>query len=121
IVQGWLEVPDTLELPGVLRAIVPLMRRQRLAGLRRNVVDKFVALTLGPSLGRGGRLAGRSARLMPGFAPVAGSLDDLPKPAAGLGRIDAIGIDRRALHVVDFPAGKQGTLNVPPLALALRC
>ena len=32
--QRRLEVPDALELPGVLRAVVPLVRRERLAGFR---------------------------------------------------------------------------------------
>ena len=47
------------------------------------------------------------------------SLDDLAKPAAGLRRIDPIGICRRALHVVHLPAGKVGTADVPFVALAI--
>src|SRR5256886_11909584 len=39
-----LEVPDALELPGMLRAVVELVRGEWLAGLRRRVVDEFVAL-----------------------------------------------------------------------------
>ena len=38
------EMPDALEFPGMLRAVVPLMRGERLAGFRRSVVDELVAL-----------------------------------------------------------------------------
>ena len=83
-------MPDALEFPRVLRAVVPLVRRERLAGLRRRVVDELVALALGHAVGRGGRLAGRRAGLVPGFAAVVGALDDLPEPAAGLRGVDPI-------------------------------
>ncbi len=82
--QGWLKVPDTLELPGVLRAVVPLVRRQRLAGLGGCVVDELVALPHGHPLGSlGGSARGRSG-LLPSLAAIAGPLDDLSEPAAGL-------------------------------------
>src|SRR2546429_513914 len=42
-----LEMPHALELPGVLGAVVPLMRGERLARFRRHVVDELVALALG--------------------------------------------------------------------------
>src|SRR4029077_3355818 len=38
-----LEMPDSLELPGMLRAVVELMRGERLASLLRGVIDEFVA------------------------------------------------------------------------------
>ena len=38
-----LKMPHALELPRMLRAVVPLVRGQRLAGLRGGVVDKLVA------------------------------------------------------------------------------
>ena len=117
--QRRLEVPDALELPGVLRAVVPLVRRERLAGLGRGVVDELVALALGHAVGRGGRLAGRRARLVPGLAAVVGALDDLPEPAAGLRGVDAVRIDGRALQVVDLPAGEVRAADVPLLALAV--
>ena len=88
-----LQVPDALELPRVLRAVVPLVRRERLAGFRRRVVDELVALALGHAVGRRGRLAGRRARLVPRFAAVVGALNDLPEPAAGLRGVDAVRID----------------------------
>src|SRR5467141_265670 len=39
-----LEVPDALELPGMLGAVVPLVRGEGLAGVGRRVVHEFVAL-----------------------------------------------------------------------------
>ena len=42
--QRRFEMPDALELPGMLRAVVPLVRGERLAGLGRSVVDELVAL-----------------------------------------------------------------------------
>ena len=42
--KGGLDVPDSLELPGMLRAVVPLMRGERRGG---GVVNKFVALAFG--------------------------------------------------------------------------
>ena len=118
--QRRLEVPDALELPRVLRAVVPLVRGERLAGLGRRVVDELVALALGHAVRRRGRLAGRRARLVPRLAAVVGALDDLPEPAAGLRRVDPVRIDGRALEVVDLPAGEVRAADVPPLSLAVR-
>ncbi len=39
-------MPDAFEFPGTLRAVVVLVRRQRLAGFRGLVVEKHVALAL---------------------------------------------------------------------------
>src|SRR5262249_20565033 len=119
--QRRFDVPDALELPGVLRAVVPLVRRQRLARLRRTVVDELVAFALGEALGRRGRLAGGRARLGPGLAAVGGALNDLPEPVAALRCVDAVRVRGRTLHVVDFPAGEVGSANVPLLALAIGC
>src|SRR4029077_10618005 len=102
----------------MLGAVVPLVRGKRLAGFRGSIVRKLVALALG-LLGRLGGAPGRRARLMPCLAAVIGTLDDLAKPAAGLRRIDPIGICRRALHVVHLPAGKVRAADVPFVALAI--
>ena len=118
--QRRLQVPDALELPGVLRAVVPLVRRERLAGFRRRVVDELVALALGHAVRRRGRFAGRRPRLMPRLAAVVGALDDLPEPAARLRRVDPVGVDGRAFHVVNLPAPEEGAADVPLLALAVR-
>src|SRR5262249_10295075 len=96
-----LEMPDTLELPRALRPVVPLMRGQRLAGVGRGIVNELVALAFGHALRRFFHAA---AWRLPGFAAVAGALDDLPEPAARLRREDAVRIDRRSFEVIDLPA-----------------
>ena len=85
--QRRLEMPDALELPGVRRAVVPLVR----AG--DAVVDELVADRL------------------PGLAAVVGALDQLPEPAAGLRRIQPIRVGGRSLEVIDLPAGEVGPLT----------
>src|SRR5256885_3535923 len=44
--QGWLKVPDALELPRVLRAIIKLMCCQRLARFGGGIVNQLGALGL---------------------------------------------------------------------------
>ncbi len=112
-------MPDAFELPRVLSAVIKLMGGQRPAGFRGGVVNEFIALALGHSLRRRGRFAGGSARLVPGFAAVVGALDDLPKPAAGLRRVDPVRIRGRALQVIHFPAAEQRPADIPLLALAV--
>ena len=94
--QRRFEMPDSLELPGVRRAVVPLVS----AGVA--VVHELVADRL------------------PRLAAVVGALNHLPEPAAGLRRIQPVRVDGRALQVVDLPARKVGAADVPPLALAVR-
>src|SRR5438552_1248174 len=111
-----LQVPHPLELPGVLRTVVPLVRGERLAGLGRGVVHELVALT--------GRHAVRSlrhaaARCLPRLARVAGALNDLSEPPARLRGVETIGIRGRSLHVIDLPPREVGTAHVPLLALAV--
>src|SRR5204862_4927882 len=93
--EGWLQMPDALELPGVLGAVVPLVRGERLAGLGRGVVHELVALT--------GRHAVRplrhaAARCLPRLARVAGALNDLSEPPARLRGVETIGIRGPSLH-----------------------
>ena len=64
--QRWFEMPDALELPGVGRAVVPLMRS------RDAVVDELVADGL------------------PRLAAVVGALDELSEPAGALRRVQTI-------------------------------
>ena len=90
-----LEVPDALELPGVRRAVVPLVR----AG--DAVVDELVAHRL------------------PGLAAVVGALDHLPEPAAGLRGVEPVRIDGRALEVIDLPAAEMRAVDVPLPARAV--
>src|SRR5277367_3861603 len=88
-------MPDPLEFPGMSRAVVPLM------GAGISVVGEFIS------------------RRLPRFAAVVGSLDLLAKPAAGLGGVDSIRLDRRTFEMIDFPAGKERTGDVPVLSLAV--
>src|SRR6266568_1144423 len=115
--EGRLEMPDALELPGMLRAVVPLVRGERLAGLRRDVVDELVALALGTLAGfHRHAAAGRVPRL----GAVARALDDLAEPAARLRRVQPIAVDARSLQVIDLPAGEVRAAHVPAAALAVR-
>src|SRR5207245_5270666 len=99
------EMPDALELPGVLRAVIPLVGGERSSSIfGRTVVDEFIALAFRRALLRGFLFSGRRAGLYPGLAAVIGTLNDLPEPAAGLRRVDPVGIRRRSLHVVNLRA-----------------
>src|SRR5215831_17556411 len=115
--ERWLQMPDPLELPRVRRAVVKLVSGERLAGLRGRVVDELVALALGHALGR---LRYPATRRLPGFATVAGALDDLPEPTGRLRGIDTVRVNRRSLHVIDFPARKKRAGDLPLLALPVR-
>src|SRR5438093_6856051 len=113
-----LEVPDALELPGMLRAVVELVRGEWLAGIRRRVVHEFVALAGRHALRRLGHPA---ARRLPRLAAVAGPLDDLAEPPAGLRRVQTVRIGGGSLHVVDLPPCEVRAADIPALALAVRC
>src|SRR5215475_7206711 len=89
-------MPDALELPGVRCAVVPLVR----AG--DAVVHELVP------------------HRFPRLAPIFGALDLLPKPAAGLRRIQPLRVSGRALEVVDLPAAKVGATDIPLYALGIR-
>src|SRR2546427_6504402 len=89
-------MPDSLELPGVRRAIIPLVS----AG--DAVVHELVTHGL------------------PRLATVARALDQLPEPTAGLGRVQPVRVDGRAFQMVDLPAPKVRAADIPPFALAVR-
>src|SRR5207247_4008184 len=93
--QRWFEMPDSLELPRVRRAIVPLMRAD-FALIRELVTYR-----------------------LPCLAAVVGALHHLPRPAARLRRIQPVQFDGRALQMVDLPAAKVGAAHIPFLALAV--
>src|SRR6266550_1766835 len=99
---------DALELPGVLRPVVPLVRGERFATGRRDVVDELVALALGHLAWLRRLAAGR----LPGLAAVARTLDHLSEPAARLGRVQTFGIGGRSFHVIDLPAGEVRAADV---------
>ena len=57
---------------------------------------------------------------MPGLAAVIRALNDLPEPAAGLRRIQAVRIDGRSFEMVHLPSGKMWTADIPLLARPVR-
>src|SRR5690349_11978505 len=83
--QRWLEMPDPLELPGMLRAVVPLV------GAGDALVLEFVP------------------HRFPRLPAVVGPLDDLSGPAARLRRVEPVGIGGRSLEVVDLPTREMRT------------
>src|SRR5260370_39784302 len=111
-------MPPPLELPRMRFAVVKLVRGHRRARRSRGVINEFVAFALGHAA-RPGLFAGRRSRLVPGFAAVVGALNDLPKPSAGLRRINSIRISRRAFQVIHLPARKMLPAHVPFFALSV--
>src|SRR5207302_9586775 len=112
------QMPHALELPGMLRAVVPLMRGKRLAGFGRRIVSELVAVAFGRT-GWGGWFPGRRSGLMPGFTAVVRALNYLPEPSARLRGVDAIGINGRAFEVIHLPAREMRAADVPLLAFAV--
>src|SRR6185436_11003586 len=96
VVLRRLEVPDALELPGVRRAVIPLVRPG----------DAFVGE--------------RVADGVPREAAVARALHDLAEPAARLRGVDAVGIGGRSLDVIDLPPREVGALDLEALPLPVR-
>src|ERR1035438_1380792 len=111
-------MPHPLELPGMLRAVVELVRGERLAGFGRHVVDELVARAFRGT--RRGRFSGRCSGLVPGLPAIVRALNQLSEPAAGLRCIQPIGIGRRSLHVIHLPARKVRPANIPFFAFAIR-
>src|SRR5262249_45346715 len=58
---------------------------------------------------------------VPSFSAVIRALNDLPKPRTCLGCVDPVGIYRRAFHVINFPARKMRTGDLPSFACTIRC
>src|SRR6266511_2419881 len=106
-------MPDSFELPWMCSAVIPLMRRERFAALSRSVVNKLITLTFWHPIRRGSRFAGGRSRLEPSLAAVVRALNDLSKPAAGLRRVNAVGIRGRTINVIDLPSGEVRATNVP--------
>src|SRR5438552_3460134 len=117
IIERGLEMPDALEDPGLLDAVVELVGHERFAGFRRVVVDEPVAFARRHAAGPGRNSA---AGGVPGLASVIGALDHLTKPAARLRRVYAVGIRGRPLEVIDLPAGEVRAGDFPSLALPIR-
>src|SRR4029077_5062370 len=89
-------MPNPLELPGMGRAVVPLMSPGDA------IVGKFVSHRL------------------PRLSAIVRALDDLSEPAAALRCIHAVRVNRRSLDVEDLPSGEVGSADVPLFALAVR-
>src|SRR5206468_2607967 len=105
------QMPDPLELPRVLGAVVPLVSAQFA------LIDELVALAFGHLAGGWRRFApGR----LPALAAVIRALDYLPEPAAGLRRVDAVRLHRRAFKVIHLPAREVRPVDCPIAALAIR-
>src|SRR5262245_56802256 len=100
----------------MLRAVVPLVRGEGLAGLGRSVIDEFVGLARGHAHDG---CVGAAAWCFPGLAAIGRTLQDLAEPAGSLRRVDAIGIRGRTLHVKDLPTGKERTGDGPLFARAV--
>src|SRR6185295_12887282 len=113
IVKRRLEMPNSFELPRLQSAVIKLVRRERLTGFLRRVVNKLVALTHRHAFGRGRRRAGGCSGLEPRLTAIVRALNDLSEPAAGLRRVNAVWIHSRTLHVVNLPASEVRTTDVP--------
>src|SRR5882672_6535307 len=72
-------MPDAFEFPRMGGAVVPHVGRDRFAGFGRDVINELVAFAFGEAFRRFGGLAGRGSRLFPGFASIAGALNNLAK------------------------------------------
>src|SRR5205807_6076586 len=94
--QRRLEVPDPGELEGPLRSVVPEVIAD--GALVRELV----------------------AYRLPRLAAIAGTLDHLPEPAAGLRGVDPVRVGGRSLEMVDLPAAEVRAAHVPLFALSVR-
>src|SRR5256885_14522043 len=110
-------MPDSLKLPEMLCSVVRLVSGKRFAGFRRSVIDELVAFAFGHAIRRRCHSAAGS---LPGFSAVAGALDNLSEPAAGLRCINPVRISGRSFEVVHLPACKVGAADLPLFALAIR-
>src|SRR6266436_9712463 len=113
-------MPDALELPRMLGAVVPHVSGKWFAGFCGDVIHELVALAFGRARLHGVLFARRRPRLYPGLAAVIGALNDLPEPAAGLRGIHTIRVHGRSLEVIDFPARKMRAADIPLFTLAVR-
>ena len=119
IVQRWLQVPDTLEFPRMLCAVVPLVGRERFPGFRRSVVNKLVTFPFLHAV-RALQFFLTAAGCVPFFTAVVRALNDLAKPTTGLRRIDSVGMNRRTFHVINFPAREMRSADFPSFPRAIR-
>src|SRR6266480_3678893 len=107
-------MPNALELPRMLGAVIPLMRA------RNPVINEFVALAFLHAVGTLQFLRAAS-RCVPLFSAIIGALDDLAEPPAGLRCVNTVRIDWRTLHMIDLPTRKMRAANLPSFARTIRC
>src|SRR4030095_12734887 len=107
-------MPNALELPRMLGAVIPLMRP------RDSVVNKLVALGFRRAI-RAFQFLGAASRRVPSFSTVIGALNDLAEPRTGLRCVNAVRIDRRTLHMINLPTRKMRPANLPSFARTIRC
>src|SRR4030095_1735043 len=99
-------MPDPLKFPGVRSSVIPHVGGHWFTAIRRSVVNKFIALGFGHPLGCRGWLAGGCAGLLPSFAAVVRTLNNLAEPAAGLGGVKPVRINGRTFEMINFPASE---------------
>jgi hypothetical protein len=112
-------MPDAFELPGMLRAIVPLMRREWPAGRGGSVIHELVALSDRYSRRACGRFARFQPGLVPRFATIIGSLNYLAEETATLGYVDTVRIGWRAVQVINLPTAKERAVNIPTFTFTI--
>ena len=120
LVKRRFQMPHTLEFPRMLRAIVPLVGRERLPSLRRGIVNELVTLALCHAV-RAFQFLRTAARCVPGFTRVIRPLNNLSKPTTGLRCIDPVGINRRTFHMINLPAREMRAADLPSFTRAIRC
>src|SRR5947208_2722247 len=106
-------MPNALELPRMLCAVIPLMCPGD------SVVDKLVTFTFLHAIVTFQFLWTSSGRA-PLFSAVIRALNDLAEPRAGLRCINSVWIDWRTFYVINFPARKMRTADFPSFARAIR-
>src|SRR6266566_9041679 len=106
-------MPNTLELPRMLRAVVPLVCA------RHTIIDELVALGFRRAVVTFQFLRAAPGRV-PLFSAVIRALNDLAEPPAGLRCINSVRIDWRTFYVINFPARKMRTADFPSFARAIR-
>src|SRR5437763_11732960 len=87
-------MPDALEFPRMLSAVVPLVGRERFPRFRRSIVNEHVTFALRHPFRRHQVLRLCAGRI-PRFAAVIGTLNYLPEPGACLRLVDSVGISWR--------------------------
>src|SRR5206468_401722 len=113
-------MPDTLEFPRMLSAVVPLVGRERFPRFRRSIVNEHVTFALWHPFRRH-QVFRLCAGRIPRFAAVVGTLNDLPEPSARLRCVDPVRINRRTFHVINLPACEMRAADLPSFPRAIRC